>query len=71
MASKPIDHGQASAAAIVAALLLPPLGVYLRLGLGTPFWIAVALTCLGFIPGVVFALVTVLRSGRDRRAVHG
>ena len=50
-----------SAAAIVAAALLPPLGVFLAQGITPAFWLAVALTCLGFVPGVVFALFTVLR----------
>ncbi|WP_156679091.1 YqaE/Pmp3 family membrane protein [Sphingomonas profundi] len=68
MASKPSTPATASAAAIVAALLLPPLGVYLMHGLGAPFWIAAALTCVGFLPGVVFALVMVLRPDFIRRA---
>ncbi len=51
----------AGAGAIVAAALLPPLGVYLAQGMTPAFWIAAGLTCLGFVPGVVFALVMVLR----------
>ncbi|MDB5718168.1 MAG: hypothetical protein JWM38_1595 [Sphingomonas bacterium] len=50
-----------SAAAIVAALLLPPLGVFLHQGITPSFWAAVALTILGFIPGMAFALFTVLK----------
>ena len=51
----------ASAAAIVAALFLPPLGVFLQRGLTRDVWIAAALTMLFFIPGVIFALVSILR----------
>jgi uncharacterized membrane protein YqaE (UPF0057 family) len=47
---------------IIAALLLPPLGVYLARGPGRDFMITCLLTVLGFLPGVVFALWTVLRS---------
>ncbi len=47
--------------AIVAAILLPPLGVFVDRGITPVFWITVALTCLGFIPGMVFALVRILR----------
>ncbi len=61
MASKPEIGARPGAAAIVAALLLPPLGVFIAHGLGLSFWIAVALTCLGFVPGVMFALLTVLK----------
>ena len=58
MASRP---GGPGAGAIVAAALLPPLGVFLAEGITPSFWLAVGLTCLGFVPGVAFALVTVLR----------
>lgn len=46
---------------IVAAVLLPPLGVYLARGPGRDFWITTGLTVLGFLPGIAFALWTVLR----------
>lgn len=46
---------------ILAAILLPPLGVYLSAGLGPAFWAALVLTLLFFVPGVIFALFTVLR----------
>jgi uncharacterized membrane protein YqaE (UPF0057 family) len=49
---------------IVAALLLPPLGVYLARGPGRDFAIACGLTVLAFLPGVIFALWTVLRDER-------
>ena len=45
---------------LVAAVLLPPLGVFLARGTGGTFWIAVALTLVAFVPGVIFALWTVL-----------
>ncbi|MDQ0248166.1 uncharacterized membrane protein YqaE (UPF0057 family) [Sphingomonas kyeonggiensis] len=45
---------------IVAAVLLPPLGTYLARGAGRDFWIAAGLTVLGFLPGVAFALWSVL-----------
>ena len=50
----------ASPGRIAAAALLPPLGVYLARGAGREFGIACGLTVLGFVPGVVFALWTVL-----------
>ena len=46
---------------IAAAILLPPLAVYLARGGGTSFAIACGLTVLGFVPGVGYALWTVLR----------
>lgn len=46
---------------VILAILLPPLGVFLRFGLGARFWITVALTILGWVPGVIFALVMLAR----------
>lgn len=46
---------------VVAAVLLPPLGVYLARGAGRDFAIACGLTILAYLPGVAFALFTVLR----------
>ncbi len=47
-------------AEIIAAILLPPLGVFLNRGLGSAFWISVVLTILAFVPGVVYALYVIL-----------
>jgi len=44
----------------VATILLPPLGVFLDRGMGRHFWIATGLTCLAFLPGMAFALYSVL-----------
>jgi uncharacterized membrane protein YqaE (UPF0057 family) len=54
---------------IVAAVLLPPLGVYLARGPGRDFLIACGLTVLGFLPGVAFALWTVVRDARVPAAI--
>lgn len=51
---------------ILAALLLPPLAVFLDDGLTRNFWIALGLTCLGFVPGVIFAFFLLIGK---RRAV--
>lgn len=41
---------------IIAAIFLPPLGVFLQVGLGKHFWINIVLTLLGYIPGIVHAV---------------
>ena len=61
-------RGGASPAAIIASILLPPLGIFLARGLGTPFWVGMLLTLIGWIPGIVFALVVVLQPGFLARA---
>jgi len=56
---------RASPGTIVAAVLLPPLGVYWRRGAGRDFAIDCALTLAGWLPGVAFALWTVLAREPD------
>jgi uncharacterized membrane protein YqaE (UPF0057 family) len=41
---------------IVIAILLPPLGVFLQVGIGAQFWINILLTILGYIPGIIHAV---------------
>ena len=46
---------------VILAILLPPLAVYLHQGeINTKFWIALLLTLLFFLPGVIYALIVVL-----------
>ena len=45
---------------IIAAIILPPLGVFLQVGLGFHFWLNIILTILGFIPGIIHALWVIL-----------
>ncbi len=46
---------------IILAIVLPPVGVFLQVGLGTQFWINVILTILGYIPGVIHALYIIIK----------
>lgn len=46
--------------AVVAAILLPPLGVFIVRGLTPAFWLTVVATLIGWVPGVVLALVLLL-----------
>jgi len=46
---------------IILAILLPPLGVFLQVGLGAQFWINILLTLLGYIPGIVHAVWIIAR----------
>ena len=41
---------------IIIAILLPPLGVLLQVGLGLHFWLNILLTILGYLPGIVHAV---------------
>lgn len=46
---------------VLLAILLPPLGVFLQVGLGLNFWINVVLTLLGYVPGIIHAVWIILR----------
>ena len=46
---------------IIVAILLPPLGVFMEVGLGKQFWINIILTLLGYIPGIVHAVWVIAR----------
>ena len=50
----------ANPAAVVAAILLPPFGVYLDRGITPAFWLTTLLTCLAFLPGMICAVILVL-----------
>ncbi len=41
---------------IICAIILPPLGVFLQVGIGLHFWINILLTIFGYIPGIVHAI---------------
>ena len=41
---------------IIIAIFLPPLGVFLQVGLGGQFWLNILLTLLGYVPGLVHAI---------------
>ncbi|MFM2044415.1 MAG: hypothetical protein RLY86_2991 [Pseudomonadota bacterium] len=46
---------------IILAILLPPLGVFLQVGLGMHFWINIILTILGYIPGIIHAIYVIVK----------
>ena len=46
---------------ILLAILLPPLGVFLQVGLGLHFWLNILLTLLGYIPGIIHAVYIIVK----------
>ena len=46
---------------ILLAILLPPLGVFLQVGIGLQFWLNILLTLLGYIPGIIHAIYIILK----------
>ncbi len=46
---------------IIFAVILPPLGTFLEVGLTRHFWLNILLTLLGYIPGIVHAVYIIAR----------
>ncbi len=45
---------------ILLSILLPPVGVFLQVGLTGHFWLNVLLTLLGYVPGIIHAIWVIL-----------
>ena len=41
---------------LIFSLLIPPLGVFFKVGLGIHFWLNILLTLLGYFPGLIHAI---------------
>ena len=46
---------------IVLAIILPPVAVFLTVGIGLHFWINIILTILGVVPGMIHALWVIVK----------
>lgn len=61
MAHATTKSGDGDILKILLAILLPPLGVFFEVGLGFHFWLNLLLTFLGYVPGIVHAIIIILR----------
>ncbi|MEQ9263784.1 MAG: YqaE/Pmp3 family membrane protein [Balneolaceae bacterium] len=41
---------------LIVSIFIPPLGVFLTVGLGGAFWLNILLTLLGYFPGIIHAV---------------
>ena len=46
---------------ILLSILLPPVGVFLQVGIGLHFWLNILLTLAGYFPGLIHAIWVVVR----------
>lgn len=46
---------------VIFAIILPPLGVFMEVGIKGHFWLNILLTLLGFIPGIIHALYVIIK----------
>ena len=47
---------------IIISILLPPLGVFMQVGIGKHFWLNILLTLLGYIPGIGHAIWVIAKN---------
>ncbi|QEG43161.1 YqaE/Pmp3 family membrane protein [Roseimaritima ulvae] len=47
---------------LLFAFILPPVSVYMQFGIGKHFWINCVLTLMGFVPGVVHAVLAMAQN---------
>ena len=45
----------------ILSVLIPPLGVFLQVGIGLQFWLNIVLTLLGYFPGLIHAIWIIWR----------
>lgn len=43
----------------ILSIFIPPVGVFLQVGLGIHFWLNIILTLLGYFPGLIHALFVI------------
>ncbi len=53
---------------VIAAILLPPLGVFLAMGVSQALLINILLTLLGWIPGIIHALWIISKQSEQANA---
>lgn len=46
---------------ILLAIVLPPVGVFLQVGIGLHFWINILLTLCGYLPGIIHAIWVIVK----------
>ncbi|GKU91197.1 hypothetical protein SLEP1_g5101 [Rubroshorea leprosula] len=56
------DEGTATCVDILVAILLPPLGVFLKYGCKAEFWICLILTLFGYLPGILYAVYVITKT---------
>ena len=46
---------------IILSVIIPPVGVFLQVGLGLQFWLNILLTLCGYLPGIIHAIWVIMR----------
>jgi len=55
-ARKSIDSHMGNLIRVILTVIIPPVGVFFKVGFGLHFWVNILLTFLGYIPGLIHAI---------------
>lgn len=55
------DEEQKDLLRILISILIPPLGVFLQVGLTGHFFLNIVLTLLGYVPGIIHAVYIIAK----------
>jgi len=57
----PMATSSASLLQIIVAIIFPPVAVAMHSGISKEFWICLILTLLFFVPGMIYALLVIMK----------
>ncbi|KAK1649807.1 hypothetical protein QYE76_067612 [Lolium multiflorum] len=60
-ARPPMSDSTATIIDIILAIILPPLGVFIKYGCELEFWICLLLSFFGYLPGIIYAVYVILK----------
>ena len=46
---------------IILSVIIPPIGVFLQVGIGLHFWLNLLLTFMGYVPGLIHAIWVIVK----------
>ncbi|KAL6593774.1 hypothetical protein ACP70R_012309 [Stipagrostis hirtigluma subsp. patula] len=52
---------------LILAIILPPLGVFLKCGIKVEFWICLVLSFFGWLPGIIYAVWVIVKDASHAR----
>ena len=55
---------------IFLSILVPPIGVFLKVGLGLQFWVNLLLTLMFYIPGLCHAVYVIAKASPESYTVR-
>uniref|UniRef100_A0A7N0ZSS8 Uncharacterized protein n=1 Tax=Kalanchoe fedtschenkoi TaxID=63787 RepID=A0A7N0ZSS8_KALFE len=56
------SEGTVTCIDILLAIILPPLGVFLKYACKVEFWICLVLTFFGYLPGIIYAIYAITKA---------